>query len=248
MSRRPQILILSVGLILASCTTVLQSRLRLNRFDSPEAFGKSHGEVFAQSSRTVQVKHVPDIDEDPPRLNAVTLDQRDTWAAGWGHGLMERWDLQLSYPWFARTKFQLLGNSRQSAKKNNFSLSVGVGGGVMESVADDIEFDEDSNRGEMDLTLAEAAVMVGWRPWEKVLLSASAFTQDITGRGKLHTETDTNYKLRQRGGILGHSAGLHFFLGSVVLSADYTRSDVHWSNGAKSDSYDSFAGRLAIRY
>jgi hypothetical protein len=248
MSYRSHLLMFLVGLLASGCSTILQSRLRMNRFDNPEALGKSHGEFFAQSSRAVSVSHVPDIDEDPPRLNSVALDQEGSWSAGWGHGLMERWDLQLSYPWFARTKFQILGNSRQAAKKNNFSLAVGVGGGLMESVADDIEFDEDSNRGEMDLTLVEASVMVGWRPWEKVLLSASAFTQDITGRGKLQTETDDKYKLKQHGGMMGHSAGLHFFLGSVVLSGDYTRSDVHWSNGAKNDSYDSFAGRLAIRY
>ncbi len=248
MTYRPLLLMLLVGILSASCSTVLRSRLRLNRFDNPEALGKSHGEFFAQSSRTVKVAHVPNIDEDPPRLNAVAFENSNAWAAGWGHGLMERWDLQLSYPWFARTKFQILGHSRQAAKKNNFSLAVGVGGGLMESVADDIEFDEDSNRGEMDLTMVEASVMAGWRPWEPVLLSASAFAQDITGRGKLRTETKDKYTLKQHGGMMGYSAGLHFFFARVVLSGDYTRSDVHWSNGAKNDSYDSFAGRLAIRY
>lgn len=248
MTYRPLCLMFLISLLATSCSTVLQSRLRMNRFDNPEAQGKSHGEFFAQTSRTVSVSHVPNIDEDPPRLNAVTLDHRDAWAAGWSHGLMERLDLQLSYPWFARTKFQLLGQSRKAAKRNNFSLAIGVGGGLMESVADDIEFDEDSNRGEMDLTLVEGSLMAGWRPWEIVMLSVSVYAQDITGRGKLKTETDDTYKLKQHGGMSGHSAGLHFFLGSFVLSADYTRSDVHWSNGAKNKSYDNFAGRLAIRY
>ncbi len=248
MSYRLTFLIVLVSLFLASCSTVLQSRIRLNRFDNPEAHGKGHGEFFAQTSRTVSVTHVPNIDEDPPRLNAVDLKQRHAWSAGWGHGLMERWDIQLSYPWLLKTKFQILGSSRKAAKKNNFSLSLGLGGGLMESVADDIEFDEDSNRGEMDLQMAEASLMLGWRPWEFMLLSGSVFTQDISGKGKLQTETDAKYKLKQNGGTGGWSAGLHVFMGSFILSGDYTRSDVRWSNGAKHQSYDSFAGRVAIRY
>jgi len=248
MSYRLTLLTILISLFLTSCSTVLQSRIRMSRFDNPEAHGKSHGEFFAQTSRTVSVSHVPNIDEDPPQLNAVELKQRHAWAGGWGHGLMERWDIQLSYPWMARTKFQILGSSRQAAKQNNFSLSVGVGGGVMESVADDVEFDEDSNRGEMDLTLLEAALMAGWRPWDFMLISSSVYTQDIDGRGKLKTETGDSYKLKQNGSIKGWSAGLHLFLGRFVFSGHYTRSDVHWSNGAKNDSYDSFAGRVAFRY
>jgi hypothetical protein len=248
MTNRLAIPTVAICFSITGCSTVLQSQIPLSRFDNPEALGKSHGEFFMNSIRTVKVTHVPDIDEDPPQLNAVALDQGSGWSAGWGHGLLERWDLQLSYPWFARSKFQLLGANREAAKKNNFSVSIGIGGGVRESVADDVEFDEDSNRGEMDLTLAEASLMAGWRPWDSILVSSSIFAQDVNGRGKLRTENSTTFRLSQNGQIKGWSAGLHFFFAAVVLSADYTRSDINWSNGADSTSFDSFAGRLTIRY
>jgi hypothetical protein len=243
------LLSLSLCCLLASCSTVLRSNIRLNRFDSAEAVGTKKGQFYAQTSRTARITHVPDIDEDPPRLSAVSINHRNSWGAGWTHGLAERWDVQLSYPWGLSTKFQLLGASREKAKAGNFSLAVGIGANVMESVADDVEFDEDSNRGEMDLTLADAALMAGWRPWEVLLLNASVFAQNADGRGKLQTENKEKFRLRQNGTIKGWSAGLSLMLGkSIVLSGDYTRSDVHWSHGADNQSFDSFAGRVAIRY
>lgn len=237
-----------LGLLPVSCIS-LESSLPLNRFDQPEALGNSAREFFFQTTRVAQVTHIPDIDEDPPRLNSADISHDRSAQVGLGLGLKDKWDLQLSYrPLYAKTKYQLLGRNSLNAKKNNFSLAIGIGGGFLESVSDDVEFDGDSNRAEMDLTFAEASLSAGWRPWSQILLSHSLFAQNINGTGNLKTETRQKYTFRQDGVINGASFGLHWFYQRLVLSADFNRSFVHWTNGAASKTYDSLAGRASLRF
>ncbi len=237
-----------LGFLSVSCIS-LESSLPLNRFDQPEALGSDGREFFFQTTRVAQVTHVPDIDEDPPRLNSAEMKHDSSAQVGLSLGLKEKWDLQISYrPLYAKTKYQLLGRNSPNAKKNNFSLAVGLGGGVLESVGDDVEFDGDSNRAEIDLTFVEASLAVGWRPWSSLLISHSVFAQNINGTGKLKTETGQSYGLRQDGTINGASFGLHWFYKKIVLSGDFNRSFVSWTNGASHETYDSVAGRVSLRF
>ncbi len=221
---------------MCSCVT-LKSRLPISRFDSAETFGKGRAQISLAHTKAAEIIHVPNIDQDPPEVNKADITDKDRTVIGVGAGVTDSWDVEaFAGPVILRTKVQLLGKPINKASIGNFSLGLGFGLGWLNAVADDVEFDGDSNRGEMNLSISEMSLMLGWRAYQWLRIDAGGFAQTITGTGEIQTENNVDYKLSQKGSMAGWNAGLTAFINQWQIQLSYTRSLTTWDSGA-SDRY-----------
>lgn len=230
-------------LVLSSCSTYLKTTGP--RMLSPESHGGlGHGSIDLarlQGSKQYQMDFRQNTTKVPMHDDAVTYGVGVSGEVGFFKYLDVYLIPSLTMsPTLFGAKYQILGDTRQSAKKGNFSLSINAAVGGTGEERKDADNDSDIFDGGVDkieygMGQSEAGIIAGYR-WADSLLHYANFIrygQNVSGKvtNNAGTLVDENFDYQNRGVIV--STGFIFYHKKLQLKADYTYLTTDWNYNKK---------------
>lgn len=194
-SRFVALSVISIGcLILSGCGTgPIEIGMSQSRLDSPEAYGKllaGRGHLGHRSTRQATLTN--DYGTTAVTSYSTDLNSVANWGVGLGLGVWDRIDFDLkvdsgTVP-MTQLKFQVLGDTRPTAKEGNFSVSVSAGYGSdreRESGSNLTLFSQPrSGSFDLDYKIYDAALILGYRIIDPLLVYGGVSRSWLSCSGK----------------------------------------------------------------
>lgn len=239
--------LLSVLLLLTSCSSKVSFKAPISRLQMPEAIGESsRGEIKIFAQDDVEIVTANFIEDDPPRnLYPAIKDSElfedgpnNTYFSGKSLGIMgtlglsERFDLELrttdDAPWVLSGRYQWLGESRINADRGNISLAttLGIGYGKETAQRNELRFKSstlDTTRtyeGEVTTTQIDVAAIAGYRIFKNLLTYGGPFFMFYEADTFLDdVDRDLNYEFETEGLTFGANIGFKLDFGTDQITS-----------------------------
>lgn len=230
-------------LILSACSTYLKTTGP--RMLSPESHGGlGHGAIDLarlQGSKQYQMDFRQNSTKVPMHDDSVTYGLSLSGEVGFFKYLDVYIMPSLTMsPTLFGVKYQLMGDTRQSAKKGNFSLSLtaaygGTGEERKDADTDSDIFDGGVDKIEYGMDQGEWGIIAGyrWTDWLLHYANYHVYGQNVSGKvtNNAGTLVDENFNYQNRGSIA--STGVIFYHKKLQIKADYTHLITDWNYNKK---------------
>ncbi|MDH5414084.1 MAG: hypothetical protein OEW87_08100 [Flavobacteriaceae bacterium] len=227
--------LLLLTVIFTSCSKI-QITSPSSQYLSPEAQGKL-GSGSIRLEQSAGAEGTLDFTGDRLDNPMVMRNNVTPLSAAADIGILEKLDIVFksngNAPSTTVLKYQILGDDRLKAKKDNLSLSVAIGYGEEESS----ELESDLFNGSIDASitqqLLEASIIIGKRTSDDSLLYSSlqAFKQDA--RFKLNAPTNLNLHqktFRLNTWVYGLSFGAIRYFTSAYVNLELSAQTTDWNH------------------
>ncbi len=233
-------LILGVlAIALPGCSSI-EMKMPANRFDSPEASGKTFkghvDPVTIQGANHLTI--VNDYTRVPPVTDSPQLSRSEVnYQFGAGMGLIDRLDMDVkipaSGPALIGLKYQLLGDTAAEAKPENISLAVTAAAGYGGDSGDSKQLlGNVASQFTMQEWSFDTAVIAGFRtmPWMLIFGGPFYTTYSVSGDITQPAGGSTNFHFAGIGNQLGLSGGAEFELKHILLKSSVSVAHANYNN------------------
>lgn len=249
-------LILLPLLVLTSCAGYI--RTQSTKMISPESQG-GLGTGALELRLESQKRDRLNFDDDTTN-NSIDHQTADAALAAFGEvGIFKYLDIFVQPHTASATiigaKYQIVGDPKKGAKKNNFSTSVLVGfgsGSRTYNSSGDLEdfFNENIERLKIEYSHEEIGLISGYRWSDQFLHYANAIYQQDNIKGDVTKDTGPlstggSYRYRQDGMI--YSTGFILYFAKAQWKADYSHSITDWSKSRK-DSINTLSTSIGFNW
>jgi hypothetical protein len=149
-------------------------------------------------------------------------------------------------------KVQVLGNKRNKATKNNFSVSiVGGYGSVTNNVEDGDDFElipiDDDTTSELQISNHAVGFLIGYRTSDNILVNFGyhSIFHDFSGRLESQNATLDNQSINYKGHVALTTLGVFSYAGRAVFGLEFTSEQLKWD---KTDQTHNIYTNLAFGF